>query len=306
MNHYTSDREWMQMEEESPFDGKREEDGNNMKEAREAEEVEAFKETEEPEEDEEEGETEEVEEAEESEEPEESEESKESAVPEKGPGEKVSNFDPKKAEHEAAEARRREKWEAERQKKLEAIKKQIERIENMTDEEAMMASIQRIGKDTEKLTRRNMKECVSEHIQTKCLENPDFVRLAMNPKKNMVNCFRYINRKAKDFMKQEMEDNDIRPESGLYGSDVPDGLCYQWAEDYFRDLDAKEDEEKEEKFIPRPYIGKSGSKGKPTKAADKKANSKQQGKKDAKSNVPDGGQLSLFTMDYGISEEKAG
>lgn len=258
MNHYTTDEEWTQLEEGSPFEGKGEE------------------------------------------------EVEETVIPEEDPGEKVSDFDPKKAEHEAAEARRREKWEAERQKKLEAIKKQIERIKNMTDEEAMMASIQRIGKDTEKLTRRNMKECVSEHIQTKCLENPDFARLAMNPKKNMVNCFRYINRNAKEFLKQEMEDNDIKPENGLYGGDVPDGLCYQWAEDYFRDLNAREDEEKEEKFVPRPYIDKSGSKGKPPKAADKKGKSKQQGEKDAKSNAPDGGQLSLFTMEHGISEEKAG
>lgn len=28
-----------------------------------------------------------------------------------------------------------------------------------------------------------------------------------------------------------------------YGCDIPDDLCYQWAEDYFRDPDAKEDQE---------------------------------------------------------------
>ena len=42
--------------------------------------------------------------------------------------------------------------------------------------------------------------------------------------------------------------------SGVYGGDVPDGLCHQWAEDYFRDPDAKEDQEPESKFVPRPYV----------------------------------------------------
>ena len=36
-------------------------------------------------------------------------------------------------------------------------------------------------------------------------------------------------------------------------SDIPDDLCYQWAEDYFRDPDAKEDQGDEEEFVPQPY-----------------------------------------------------
>ena len=47
-------------------------------------------------------------------------------------------------------------------------------------------------------------------------------------------------------------------------------MCYQWAEDYFRDPDAKEDHEDEEKFVPKPYAGKSSAKSKPKKAAEKK------------------------------------
>lgn len=39
--------------------------------------------------------------------------------------------------------------------------------------------------------------------------------------------------------------------AGGYGGDVPDELCYQWAEEYFRDLDVKEDKtDEDEKFVP--------------------------------------------------------
>ncbi len=40
-------------------------------------------------------------------------------------------------------------------------------------------------------------------------------------------CFHYINRVAKDYLQQEMKDNGIKPENGVYGGDVPDGLVYQ-------------------------------------------------------------------------------
>ena len=42
---------------------------------------------------------------------------------------------------------------------------------------------------------------------------------------------------------------------GMIGSDVPDDVCYQWALDYFRDADAEEDKEKDEKFVSKPYVG---------------------------------------------------
>lgn len=181
----------------------------------------------------------------------------------------------KRAEHEASEAKRKSEWEAKQQEKKEAELREIYRLDCMSDEEVMVESMQRISKDTERLTRRNMKECVSEHVQTLCFEDAAFARLAMYPKKSMINCFRYINRKAREFVEQEMKDNDIKPENGIYGSDVPDELCYQWAEDYFRDPDAPEDKpEKEEKFVPKPYTGKSSS-----KSSKKKSVKKESGKK---------------------------
>jgi len=92
-----------------------------------------------------------------------------------------------------------------------------------------------------------------------CLDDPAFARRVMHPRKSMVHCIWYINRKAREFVEQEMKDNDIKSENGIYGSDVPDDLCYQWAVDYFNDPDAKEDEEKEEKFVSKPYGGKSAA-----------------------------------------------
>lgn len=65
-----------------------------------------------------------------------------------------------------------------------------------------------------------------------------------------------------------MKDNDEKPIAGGYGCDVPDDMCYLWAEEYFMDMDAEEDKEKEEKFVPKPYSGKPAPRSK--KKADKK------------------------------------
>lgn len=138
----------------------------------------------------------------------------------------------------------------------------------------MQASMNRVSQDTERLTRRNMKLCVMEDVQTECLADPAFARLVMNPKKKMLNCFHYINRKAREYLEQEMKDNDEKPMGGGFGGDVPDELCYQWAREYFRDAEAKEDAEPEEKFVPKTYNGKmpkAGKKEKPKKAAPKPA-----------------------------------
>ena len=69
----------------------------------------------------------------------------------------------------------------------------------------------------------------------------------------MIRCFRYISRQAQKYAEQEMKDNGIE-RTGVYGLDVPDGLCFQWAEDYFRDENAEEDHKNDEKFIPKPYV----------------------------------------------------
>ena len=131
-----------------------------------------------------------------------------------------------------------------------------------------------------------MKQCVTEYIQTHCYEDMDFARQVMHPRKTMIRCFRYITRKAKEFVKQEMEDNDEKPTADGYGCDVPDDLCYQWAVQYFMDMEAPEDKTEEDKeFVPKPYTGKSASKPKKKpekkKTEPKKEEQKEQTAKDA-------------------------
>ena len=182
----------------------------------------------------------------------------------------------KRAEHEASEAKRKADWEARQQAKKDAIKAQLERIGAMNDEELVSESMKRVGAYTEKLTRRNMKECVSEYIQTACLEDAAFARQVMLPQKNMVRCFQYINRKAYEYVQDEMKADGIEPGRDMpcYSADISDGLCYHWAEEYFRTMDVKEDKEEEEKFIPKPYAGKAGSGSKGKKTGAKKSSAK--------------------------------
>ena len=109
--------------------------------------------------------------------------------------------------HEEAEAERRAKWEAEKKARDEEIQFAWEEAVCVSDEQLMANSVKRLGDMTERLTRRNMKICVTENIQTLCYEDLAFARLVMHPRKSMINCFRYINRKALEYLKQEMQDN---------------------------------------------------------------------------------------------------
>lgn len=83
-------------------------------------------------------------------------------------------------------------------------------------------------------------------------------------------------------------------------ADVPDDMCYQWAEDYFRDPDAKEDHEDEEKFVPKPYAGKSSAKSKPKKAAEKKKTEPKAAPKQEEKKPSQDGQMSL--LDFGMAK----
>ena len=211
---------------------------------------------------------------------------------------KKAEEDRKRQEHEQAEAKRKAEWEARQRAKEEAEQAAWENAVAMSDDEVMAASMKRVGDDSERLARRNMKQCVTEYIQTLCFENVAFARSVMHPRKNMVNCFRYINRRAFEFAQQEMEDNDVKPSAEGYGTDMPDGLCYQWAEDYFKDMNAKEDRGQEEKFVPKPYYGGRGS---TTKKAEKKKAEKPGAKKEkaantAKENEPLDDQLSFDSL----------
>lgn len=203
--------------------------------------------------------------------------------------------DARRKAHEAAEAKRKAEWEAKQRAKKQAEEAAIQKLQEMSDSDAVSASTGRISADVERITRRNMKECVSDHIQSLCRKDPAFARRTMHPRKSMINCFKYINRMAKEFIKQEMEDNGIKPDNGGYGSDVPDGIVYQWAEDYFHATDAPEDREKEEKFVQRPYVGGSSKPTSKTKSAAKKPKANTD-KKEAKENANAKGNYEQMTL----------
>lgn len=200
---------------------------------------------------------------------------------------KQENEAERRKAHEAAEAKRKAEWEARQRAKRAAENEAIEKIASMSDEQVATDAAKRVAADTERLTRRNMKEMVSEHIQRMCGEDAAFARKVMHPRKSMARCFQYITRKAREYADQEMKDLGIQ-RTGVYGLDVPDGLCYQWAVDYFGDPDAPEDRESEEKFTPKPYIG--GAKSKP------KSKTKAQPKKPAKQPEASTQQMSILEV----------
>ena len=155
--------------------------------------------------------------------------------------------------HEAAEAQRKREWDAAQEKKRAEEQEQLQRIASMNEDALRLASVRRISIAVDQMTNRSMKDSVAAHIQSICEHDLDFARLTMHPRKSMLHCIQYIFRQAQDYLKKELETGGIKT-PGVYGGDVPDGLCHQWAEDYFRDPDAKEDQEPESKFVPRPYV----------------------------------------------------
>lgn len=89
--------------------------------------------------------------------------------------------DEKRRAHEEAEAKRKAEWEQKQREKAEAEQAAWENAVAMGDDEVMMASMKRVGDDAERLTRRNMKQCVTEHIQTKCLSEPSLPGRSCTP-----------------------------------------------------------------------------------------------------------------------------
>lgn len=101
--------------------------------------------------------------------------------------------------HEAAEAKRKAEWDAKQAQKRAERQAQLDKLASMSDEDVIKASTQRVGADVEKITRRNMKEMVAEHIQSLCQRDPIFARRTMLPHKSMIHCYWYINRMAKEY-----------------------------------------------------------------------------------------------------------
>ena len=72
----------------------------------------------------------------------------------------------KKAEFDAAEAKRKAEWEAKQAHKKLREQQELARLAAMSDDDVMQASLNRGSQDPERLTRRNMKLCVMEDVQT--------------------------------------------------------------------------------------------------------------------------------------------
>lgn len=169
----------------------------------------------------------------------------------------------KKRAHEESEAKRKAEWEQKKKEREEKILMDWEKAVDVTDDQLSEISVKRLGDMTERLTRRNMKLCVTEYVQTLCYENMELARNAMHPAKSMINCFKYINRKALEYLKQQQEDTGEKAIDGVIGGDVPDDLCYQWAQEYFMNLDVQEDKTDEDKeFVPKPYHSSTTSRAK--------------------------------------------
>ena len=213
----------------------------------------------------------------------------------------------RRRQHEEAEAKRKAEWERQQEEKRAAETAAIAKIEQMSETELVKASMERMKKETERLTRRNLKECVSEYVQTLCLSDPAFARMVMHPRKSMAHCLQYINRKAREYLLAEMEDNGTEPQpNGIYGGDVPEDTCYDWAEEYFRDANAEEDEIKEEPFVPKPYPGapvksKRQPKKEKTKAETKTAKPEQVIQMPQPEKSPDEEQFSMFDLMGGMA-----
>ena len=212
--------------------------------------------------------------------------------------------DPAAAE---AETKRKAEWERQQEEKHAAEQDALAKIEQMSETELVKASMERMKKETERLTRRNLKECVSEYVQTLCLSDPAFARMVMHPRKSMAHCLQFINRKAREYLLAEMKDNGMEPQpNGIYGGDVPEDTCYDWAEEYFRDANAEEDEIKEEPFVPKPYPGapvksKRQPKKEKTKAETKTAKPEQVIQMPQPEKSPDEEQFSMFDLMGGMA-----
>ena len=213
----------------------------------------------------------------------------------------------KRKAHEESEAKRKAEWEAKKKAREEADLFEWEKAVAVDDDTLVANSVKRLADATERLTRRNMKLCVTEFVQTKCYEDTAFARQVMHPRKNMLNCFHFINRRAKEYLRQEMKDNEEQPDrNGMYGGDVPDELCYEWAVEYFTTMDLPEDKDENDKeFVAKPY--RSTSPAKTAKKVEKKSTEtkKNEPKKEPlPQKTEEYGQISLFGLENLVKTQK--
>lgn len=160
----------------------------------------------------------------------------------------------KKAAFEAEEAKRKAEFDAKKAKKDEEIQIEWELNTMLTPDELLAAAKEKIATGVERITRRNMKESVAAYIIKLSQESEDLSRYILHPEKDIVKCYRYINRKALGYAEEQMKLTGETPDkNGVFGIDIPDDICYMWAKEYYSSTDIPEDHEDEEKFEPRTY-----------------------------------------------------
>ena len=172
-------------------------------------------------------------------------------APEKTPAETEAE---KKKAFEEAEAKRKAEFDAKKAERDEEIQIEWEMNTMMTPEDLSEKAKESLRIGIERITQRQMKECVGAHIINASQQQEIIARHVFHPKKNLLNCFKYINRKAREYLDEYMKFTGEKPDgNGVIGIDIPDNLCYQWAEEYYSSTEIPEDHEDEEKFEPKTY-----------------------------------------------------
>lgn len=140
----------------------------------------------------------------------------------------------------------------------------------MDNDTLIATSVKRLGDATERLTQKEHEAVCYMNMCKPCAMRHGLLQAGdASPQEHGKLLPLYQPQGAGDILEKEMKDNDEKPMGRrLMAETVPDELCYQWAEEYFRDLDVKEDKtEEDEKFVPRPYRGISST---PKKKVEKK------------------------------------
>lgn len=157
-----------------------------------------------------------------------------------------------KQEPDDKEAARKAEWEKKHAKKVEKQAAEWQAVQEMDSETASKTSIEAITKGIERMTRRNMKIEVGKFIQQECEHDPEFARLIMHPRKDILRCFKFINQKACDHLIEERKLLEEQGEdtSDMVCGDVPDEICFQWALEYYRTPDLEIDKDKNDEYKP--------------------------------------------------------
>ena len=123
-----------------------------------------------------------------------------SKKPPTGPSAKEASEDQKRKEHEEAEAKRKAEWEAKRQAKKDAERLKWQNSVDSVDGSIAESAKKRLGDEFERLTQYNLKQCITEMLQARCLEDEAFARQIYHPRKSMLNCFNYVMRRGNEFL----------------------------------------------------------------------------------------------------------